>query len=286
MAAVLVVVPVYDSGPLLERALRSVVAQTTSDWTCAVVDDGGSEDLTWVDDYHPSVRRHRQPNAGVSTARNAALLHDDAPLVAYLDQDDVWLPDKLRLQVQALDGADLSYTQFVWVHPDGRNTFNDAPLIDYRQFLREGHLCLSSLVVRRSALLRVGGFDPLLRVQQDYDLVLRLLRAGARPAPVAQVLTRYQLHERNVSSDYQRALSERLHVLSAHGRDAEGRGDREVVAAAEEGMRVTRRLYGRQAFTAFRAQRHATDLVRAARLNPTATARDLVRAALTRRPGG
>src|SRR4051794_11400716 len=115
MPDVTVVVPAYNPGPLLRRALQSVVAQTFGSWECIVVDDGGDEDLTWVDSFHPQVRRLRQGNAGVSVARNMALQMASAGWVAYLDQDDEWLPTKLELQLASSAEIDLSYTAFEWV---------------------------------------------------------------------------------------------------------------------------------------------------------------------------
>ena len=279
MPAVTIVIPAYNPGPLLNRALRSVVEQTTQDWECVVVDDGGEEALDWLDTYHPQVRRFRQANGGVSIARNQALLLASSPLVAYLDQDDEWVPEKLECQLARLGDADLSYTAFVWVRSDGSEQLNEAPAIDYMQFLREGHICLSSLLVRRTALGCVGGFNQLLRVQQDYDLMLRLLAVGARSAPLEQVLTRCYLHAGNVSRDYQRALWERLHILELHEMEAARRSDAAALRAAREGKDVARRLYAAQAFTMFRKERTPMHLGRAFMWSPAETSAELVRAA-------
>lgn len=270
-----VVIPAYNPGAHLVRALSSVIRQTASDWDCLVVDDGGDQALDWVDTYHPRVRRHRQVNAGVSIARNVSLLHSQSPLIAYLDQDDEWLPDKLARQVSIMGDAELSYTDFVWVRPDGTEQINGAPQIDYVQFLREGHLCLSSLIVRRSALARVGGFNQLLRVQQDYDLVLRLLASKARAVPVPAVLTRCHLHQANASSDYRRALSERLAVLGLHEMEAKHLPDWAAAEAARQGKRVVRHLHATQAFTTFRVERAPIHLARAILWSPRSTLTDV-----------
>lgn len=282
---VTVVIPAFNPGGHLARALSSVVQQTTSDWECLVVDDGGEQVLDWVDTYHPRVRRHRQANAGVSIARNVALLHAQSPFIAYLDQDDEWLPEKLDRQLRVIGDSDLSYTDFVWVRPDGTEHVNGAPRIDYLQFLREGHLCLSSLMVRRSALVRVGGFNQLLRVQQDYDLVLRLLAAKAHAVPVPDVLTRCHLHQGNVSSDYRRALSERLAVLGLHEVWSPARPDRDAAGAARQGRSVVRHLYATQAFAAFRVERAPIHLARAMMWSPQATLSDMTKA-LRHKVGG
>src|SRR3954454_9708895 len=147
MARVSIIVPAYNPGPLLERALASLAGQSFADWECVVIDDGGEQALDWVDSFHPNVFRHRRANAGVSVARNTGLQLTSAPLVAYLDQDDEWHPEKLAKQLPTLESGDVSYTAFLWVYADGRETPWVARPIDYRWLLEWGHLCLSTMVV-------------------------------------------------------------------------------------------------------------------------------------------
>lgn len=278
MALVTVVIPAYNPGPLLRRALDSVIAQEFTNWDCVVIDDGGTEDLTWIDGHHPQVRRHRQGNSGVSSARNSALLLTDAPLLAYLDQDDEWLPTKLAEQVASLGSAAFSYTGFTWVRPDGSEQSSIATAYDYSSFIEDGHICLSSLVIRRDAVLRVGGFNPLLRVQQDYDLVLRLLAAGATCRHTERVLVKYYLHVACVSLDYVTAYRERMNVYSSHEVVARRACDRATLRALKKGRRQMRRVYGAQAFDAFRSDRTVVHILRASSWSPTYTMRALGKA--------
>src|SRR5689334_21469319 len=93
--SVTVIIPAYNPGPFLERSLGSVLAQSMADLEVIVIDDGGEEDLSWVEQADPRVQLLRQRNAGVSVARNVAAASAASPLLAFLDQDDVWLPEKL-----------------------------------------------------------------------------------------------------------------------------------------------------------------------------------------------
>jgi glycosyltransferase involved in cell wall biosynthesis len=266
---------VYNPGGRLRRALDSVVAQTYADWECIVIDDGGDEPIDWVDGYHPQVRRVSQANSGVSIARNRALLHTDAPLVAYLDQDDEWLPEKLALQVIALGDGDVSWSSFVWVFESGEEQIAIAKPTSHHDALREGHFLLSSFLMRRETVIAVGGFNPLLRVNQDWDLILRFLAAGAVGVAVPDVLVRYHLHGANFSGDYATAFREGAQVYDLHRNAAMARRDGRLLGAAVAGQRRLRREHGMKAYDAFRASRDLRDIGRALRWNPRYVARGL-----------
>ena len=293
MSSVQVVVPAYNPGQLLRRALDSVRSQTFTDWECLVLDDGGAEDLGWVDGYGDDrVSRVRQPNAGVSIARNVGVATSTAPLIAFLDQDDEWLPSKLGRQISALRDARndpaLCYTDFWWVTGDHEARSGDQT-VTYEGLLADQHICLSSVLVSRDAYWRVGGHNPLLAQMQDWDLFLRLLMTGAPSARVAEPLVRYHLHQANASRDYLTARAERLELLSQHQRHAARQSKDAVVAACAKGRRRTDELFGAQAYDRARSSlrqgrtegfRH---LARAVRWSPSTVGRG---AASFARPAG
>jgi glycosyltransferase involved in cell wall biosynthesis len=145
MPRVAVVIPAYNPGDFLRRSLDSVLSQTMGDLECVVVDDGSTEDLSWVDDEPDArVRRIRQPNRGVSVARNRGVEATTAKLVAFLDQDDQWRPTKLQRQVDALEvSTDSAFccTAFAWVKMSGieRGPVDD---ITYQGLLTDQHVCV------------------------------------------------------------------------------------------------------------------------------------------------
>ena len=95
-----VIIPTYNRGWTLQAAMDSVLAQTYLDFELIVVDDGSSDDTAEIlAAYGPEVKRIRQANAGVSAARNTGIRAARGELVAFLDSDDRWLPDKLKVQV-------------------------------------------------------------------------------------------------------------------------------------------------------------------------------------------
>ena len=98
-----IIIPVHNPGEFLRQALESVHAQTYADWELIVVDDNSSEDLSWIGSDFPRARLMRQAHGGASVARNNGILNSSAPLIAFMDQDDLWRPQKLQRQVAAMN---------------------------------------------------------------------------------------------------------------------------------------------------------------------------------------
>ncbi len=201
-----VVVPAYNPGPYLRLALDSVAAQTYPHWEAIVVDDGSTEDLGWVDDVDPRIRRVRQDNGGLSAARNTGVRESTGELIAFLDADDLWLPDKLARQVDAFNDPTLALvsTGFTIVDDEGAHVsagftgYADS----YEELLQGNGICASTVVVRRSVLDEVGGFDTTLAQCEDWDLWLRVAR-GHRVAKLTDKLAEYRVHGGNMTRDYQ-----------------------------------------------------------------------------------
>lgn len=288
-----VIIPAYEPGDLLTRSIESVLGQTEADLELIVVDDGSRQDLTWVDDLDDSrVRYHRQPNRGVSIARNVGVTLSEAPLVAFLDQDDEWLPQKLERQLALVtDRSDAAfwYTTFDWVRPGG--TLPGAPaVVTYHGLLSDQMVCLSSVLIRRADYLGVGGHDPLLVQMQDWELFLRLAMERD-PVGAEESLVRYHVHGANTSRDYETALRERRAVLDLHDARAHRKGDSETVAAIARGRARTRELYGYQAIDALRERARSRDVpgaarhaLTAARLKPSLLVRGGAQALRSRLP--
>lgn len=289
MSRVCVVIPAHEPGPWLQRSLDSVLAQEGVELEVVVVDDGSTEDLSWVAAHaDPRVRYVRQPNRGVSVARNVGVALTSADWVALLDQDDEWLADKLARQLALAErqpDAAFIATGFEWVLPSGPVT-KHCPVLDYPGVLSGEHtVCLSSVLVRRDRYLAVGGHSPLLLQQQDSGLLLDLLRAFGPAATVADPLVRYHVHRDNTSRDYATAAREWEALLDAHEALARRASDRVVLAAIATGRRAGRRHYGRLAVTsAADARRDGSSLTgvgrhlaAGARLNPGHLVRSVAR---------
>lgn len=177
-----VIIPTHNRVGLLSRALRSVLAQSRPPAEVLVVDDGstdGTEERVRTD--FPAVRYLRQENRGVAAARNHGVREARSEWLAFLDSDDEWLPQKLALQLEALDRESsylLCHTNEIWIRRGRRvNPMRKHAKAGGYIFRNCLPLCVvspSSVVVHRSLFERVGLFDESLPACEDYDLWLRV----------------------------------------------------------------------------------------------------------------
>lgn len=201
-----VVVATNRVSPYLSPALASVREQDHRDWRLVIVDDGSgrADDLEGLAQDVPNATVLHRDHAGVSAARNAGIRAGSGEFVAFLDDDDVWPPSRLRELVRTLEA-----------HPDAAGSFGDGRYIDRdgrvfgrwstRPASREAFLSretpiprIVALLVRRTALERVGLFDERLAYSEDDELILRLLR-DAPLVSTGTVVVDYRRHDHNVT---------------------------------------------------------------------------------------
>ncbi|MGB9624127.1 MAG: glycosyltransferase [Phycisphaerae bacterium] len=205
-----VVIPAYNAAPYIADAIDSVLAQTHPAHEIIVVDDGSTDDTVGVvRRYGDRVILLQQPNRGPAAARNAGIRRATGEFIAFLDADDIWTDRNLELQVRILSehpGYVLSYgyvRRFVGsVPPELRNaTPHDGsrPQGDVSTALVHDTIWATcAALIRRSVLVRTGGFDEELRVGEDYDLWLRI--AGQGPvACVPHYVGAIRLHPESVT---------------------------------------------------------------------------------------
>jgi glycosyltransferase involved in cell wall biosynthesis len=215
MPAISVIIPAYHVAPYIGDTLDSVFAQTFTDYEVVIVNDG-SPDTDELEcalaAYRDRLHYIKQENRGASAARNAGLRAACGDLIAFLDADDLWLPNYLEEQIKFIRerGVDFVCADAV-VFSDGstddetymETLMQDAPSIGTVSFAgllsAEQSLITSGVVARRRLILDAGSFDEALRNAQDYDLWLRLARSGARMAYQRRALLRYRRHNDSLS---------------------------------------------------------------------------------------
>lgn len=275
------IVPAYNPGPLLERAVRSVLSQDFTDLECIVVDDGSDGPLDHIVEIDPSrVRYHRQTNMGVSAARNVGVALTDSRFVAFLDQDDEWLPGKLTAQRELhlrIPQASFCHTRFYWNSGQG-DVASPRQDVDFEASLAARiHVCLSSVLVERIKHDTVGGHNPVLAQHQDWDYLLRLMMVFGPAVAPDDVYVRYHVHELNASRNYEANALEGEALRVLYEAWARSRGEARALAALKRSRRIAGRTHAHQAIDEARgsirggdAQAAAHHLWRALRYNPKA----------------
>lgn len=221
-----VVIPAFNSQAYLAEALESVAWQTDEPREVIVVDDGSSDCSAAIARSFAGVRVIQQPNRGVSAARNAGIKAATSDYIAFLDADDIWLPDKLARQQSALDAS--MGRRIAWgLHLNFVEPGSTLPAwmpMD-RMHLPVRYVLPSVLVAGRELFEEVGFFDETMTHGEDSDWIARTRRAGVPEAIVEDILILRRLHSTNVSHDLARGVRGTMTVLrrsiAAHRQKAE-----------------------------------------------------------------
>ncbi|MGE5499749.1 MAG: glycosyltransferase family 2 protein [Syntrophothermus sp.] len=195
MSTVSVIIPTKNRSAMLRRAVKSVLRQTYSDWDIIIVDDASDDDTPGMVNYmlgryglqgRLKYIRHEKPLGGAA-ARNKGIFSARGFYIAFLDDDDKWMPEKLEKQVgcmKANENAGICYTGRKIVRTGDiipglgkKYSYRKPPAFDhYKAIMTDNFVGItSSVMIPRSVLLAVSGFDEVLPCYQDYDLFIRIL---------------------------------------------------------------------------------------------------------------
>ena len=187
-----IIVTTYNRPKFLKEALESVAGQTYSNWTCWIVEDGETEEtLEAIKPFLEDDRFKYLPGEHVgfpAGPRNRGIRKGNAGYIASLDDDDLWLPEKLEKQLEFLssypDCALLGCNAFYWSETDN---WKECPLyftknlpgkIRYTKMLEQNYVIHSSAIMRRTALEQAGLYNETLTRNDDYELWLRVGALG------------------------------------------------------------------------------------------------------------
>ncbi len=182
MFRISVIIPTFNRGTQLIRALDSVLAQTYPPLEIIVIDDGSTDDTAnIVRKQYPSVTYQLQENQGVSSARNRGLEIASGDWIAFLDSDDAWLPEKLARQVASLQESPeykICHTEEIWIRRGKRvNPRNKHQKYGGNIYEHCLPLCVispSAVMIHQDIFRDIGNFDESLPACEDYDLWLRI----------------------------------------------------------------------------------------------------------------
>ena len=216
-----VIIPLYNGAAYLADALDSVATQTYRPLDITIIDDGSTDEGVEIvaaaqARLGVAIAYHFQPNQGPAAARNHGVQITDGDLVAFLDADDLWLPQKIAQQVDFLSAhadAQGAICRFRYILEPGTSwppSLNRA----YYDQSPPGYL-LSALLVRRDVFGRIGCFDPHLRLGEDTDWFLRARDRGVLIGEVPEILLIRRFHEASLSYASTAARTETFTFLRA-----------------------------------------------------------------------
>ena len=183
--SVSVIIPTHNRSQILKRAVISVLNQSYHDFEVVVVDDASTDETTEVvrkfEDKRIKYIRHKQ-NKGAPAARNTGLRVSNSEYIAFLDDDDEWLPEKLEIQITAFKAAQpnvgVIYTAF-WRVQNGKKKFFPSSKIKhkqgnlYEQLLNGNFIGLPTVIAKKQCFEKVGLFDECFPRLQDWEFLIR-----------------------------------------------------------------------------------------------------------------
>jgi glycosyltransferase involved in cell wall biosynthesis len=222
MPSVSIVIPVFNRLSPLERAIQSLQKQTFQDFEIIVVDDHSTDDIFTITKKYRT--RYLKTNGkGVSAARNTGIKAASSDLLAFLDSDDEWLPQKLELQMKYLSenpNCNIVHSNESWIR-------NGQPVNQARKHQKMGgrifsectELCLiapSSVLIRKTLLDQVGLFDESFTVCEDFDLWLRITATENIGFIQEPLLIKHGGHEDQLSMQFHSMDLWRVRALAKH----------------------------------------------------------------------
>ncbi|MGH9956797.1 MAG: glycosyltransferase family 2 protein, partial [Pyrinomonadaceae bacterium] len=224
-----VIIPAYKVAPFIRETLESVFAQSFTDFEVIVINDDSPDTLELedaLDNYRSAIVYLKQPNQGAGAARNSGLRVARGEYVAFLDGDDVWLPEFLSEQLKLIrsdQGYDLAYADSINFGdgvPDSATNMAFNPSYGDVTFMKllcgQCNIVTSTVLALREPIMRVGGFDERFVNSQDFDLWLRLAKdAKARITYQKKLLVRRRIYSGSLASDPLRSFAGELAVLNS-----------------------------------------------------------------------
>lgn len=197
---VTVIIPVYNGGKFLEEALQSVFDQTYQNIEIVVVDDGSTDNTAEIAQSFSQVHYIYQENQGVSVARNTAISRAGGEYIAFLDADDIWMPDKLSIQIEYMLGNPefrITTTDKTNFLEPGTQLPNHLKQIDNWESMEEN--IPSMMMVHHSVFKEIGYYSPDYKASEDTEWIWRAMDAKIPIKKIEKNLVRRRLHGSNLS---------------------------------------------------------------------------------------
>src|SRR5688500_16173290 len=223
MVKVSVIMPAYNAGQYISKSIESVLGQTYHGWELIIIDDGATDNTKEIADGYcrrdERIRYLYQENSKQGRARNKGIANAQGEFIAFLDADDLWLPQKLEKQVEVIENSDVdllfgSFYLFtnnldepgIRIISVKETTLKSET--GFKELLAENKIPILTVLCKKHAILEVGGFPEELKFQnaEDYYLWLKLILGGFKLEGREDVLAAYRLHHSSSTGTDKEAL--------------------------------------------------------------------------------
>ena len=184
-----VIIPVYNGEKYISETLESVIAQTEKNWEIIAINDGSTDkSQTILENYLKKIPGRLQvisvENGGVSRARNIGVSAARGIYIAFLDQDDLWAPEKLQCQINMFftnKSLGIAFTNESIIDQQGSIIREKALKFDkknrgniFDHLIFDNFIPISSVILEKKLFMAIGGFDPQFSLAEDYDFLLKV----------------------------------------------------------------------------------------------------------------
>lgn len=204
-----IITPTYNSEKFIVNAINSVINQSYINWEYLIIDDCSNDDtVLLISEFVNKDNRikliQQSVNQGAAVARNEGIKRADGKYIAFLDSDDYWHVDKLRIQVEAMEKENLNFTfTDYYIKYENKNDelrFN-SPLknVYYKDIIKFNYIACSTVIFNQEALGK--SYMPNIRNRQDWGLWINLVQKNQRAVNINQYLMYYTVRKDSISSN-------------------------------------------------------------------------------------
>lgn len=228
MPKVSVIISTYNRAEYLKKAIASVLAQTFKDFELLIVDDCSSDNTSQLVENSTDTRIRyirNNSNKGIAAVRNIGVNNSIGTYIAFLDDDDEWLPDKLEMQVRMLEPSSPKlgaiYTGVASINT-ANNKVVKITIPQYRgnilkRILLQNFITTSSIVLKKACFEKIGLFDEKITYAEDFDMWIRISKEFEFDY-VEEPLVKHRIHENSISGNYTAVIMGLERLMAKHNK--------------------------------------------------------------------
>lgn len=204
-----VIMPAYNSAAFIAESIRSVLQQTYQNWELLIIDDASQDGtVSIIEKFQATEPRiiffQNNSNQGAGVSRNKGIEAAQGPYIAFLDADDLWLPHKLKVQLEFMQAQDLAMTYSSYFLMDEQGNDLDKkvtalPILSLKKLLKSNYVGNLTGIYNEQKLGKV--YCPELRKRQDWALWLSILKKIGHTKGIVEPLAKYRIRENSISNN-------------------------------------------------------------------------------------